>query len=108
MHRSLQYFAPSSTVYDILQSILPHAHCCLCHLSAPDSHDEKTRNSRFASRTKNPSVVRIPSNRLEVSVHTAYEEYPMSSMKHCGPTPDKPRELDIDDKVEGCEEKVTV
>ena len=105
LHRSLQYFAHSSTMYDILQSILLHAHCSLCHLSAPGSHDEKTRNSRFASRTKNPSVVRIPSNRLEVSVHTTYEGYPMSPMNHCGPIPDKPRELDIDDKVKGCDDE---
>jgi len=33
----------------------------------------------------------------------AYEEYPMSQMDHCGPYSDKPRELNIDDKVEGCE-----
>jgi hypothetical protein len=45
----------------------------------------------------------MPSNRLGVAVHTAYEEYPMSQMNHCGPYTDKPRELDIDDKVEGCE-----
>jgi hypothetical protein len=37
---------------------------------------------------------------LEVAVHTAYEENPTSQMNHCGPYPDKPRELDIDDKVE--------
>ncbi|KAN0111509.1 hypothetical protein V8E52_008532 [Russula decolorans] len=90
MHRSLQYFAPSTII-------------------TPDSNDEKTRNSRFVSKTKNPqaSVVRIPSNRLEVSVHTTYEEYAMSPMKHCGPNPDKPRELDIDYKVEGYEGRVT-
>jgi hypothetical protein len=44
---------------------------------------------------------------LEVSVHTTYEEYAMSPMKHCGPNPDKPRELDIDYKVEGYEGRVT-
>jgi len=40
---------------------------------------------------------------LEVTVHTGYEEYPMSQMNHCDPHPDKPRELDIGDKVEGWE-----
>jgi hypothetical protein len=45
---------------------------------------------------------------LEVSVHTAYEEYSMSQMNHGDPYPDKPRELDIDDKVEDSEVKVTV
>ena len=92
-------------MYDILQSIILHADCCFCHLSAPDSHDEKSRNSRFVLKNKNPSVVRIPPNQLEVSVHTAYEEYPMSPMNHCGPIPDKPRELDIDDKVKGCDDE---
>ncbi|KAN0112031.1 hypothetical protein V8E52_007948 [Russula decolorans] len=83
MHRSLQSFAPPSTI-------------------APGSNDDqKTRNSRLVSKTKNPSVVRIPPNQLEVSVHTAYEEYPMSQMERCGPNPNKPRELDIDDKSEG-------
>jgi hypothetical protein len=37
---------------------------------------------------------------LEVAVHTACEEYPTLQMNHCDPYPDKPRELDIDDKVE--------
>ncbi|KAN0112040.1 hypothetical protein V8E52_007957 [Russula decolorans] len=86
MHRSLQSFALPSTI-------------------APGSNDDQTtRNSRLVSKTKNPSVVRIPPNQLEVSVHTAYEEYPMSQMEHCGPNPDKRRELDIDDKVKGCED----
>ncbi|KAN0107326.1 hypothetical protein V8E52_010262 [Russula decolorans] len=90
MYRSLQYFAtPFNT--------------------APDSNDDqKTRNSsRLVLKTKNPSVVRIPSNRLEVEVHActtyASEEHPTSQMNHCGPYPDKPRELDIDDKVKGRE-----
>jgi len=38
-----------------------------------------------------------------VAVHKTYEEYPMSQMNRCGPYPDKPRELDIDDKVKDCE-----
>jgi hypothetical protein len=59
------------------------------------------------SKTKNSSVVRLPPNQLEVSVHTTYEEYSMSQMNYCGPYPHKQRELDIDDKVEGCEGKVT-
>jgi hypothetical protein len=42
----------------------------------------------------------MPSSRLEVAVHTSYEEYPTLQMDHCG---EKPCELDIDDKVEGCE-----
>jgi len=96
MYRSLQYFALLSNTYDIFQSILLHAHCCLCHLSAPDSNDdEKTRNSHLVPKTNDPSIIRIPCNRLEVAVHTAYEEYPMSQMGHCRPYPCKPRELDI-------------
>jgi len=84
MYRSLQYFAPLSS-------------------TAPGSNDDqKTRNSRLVSRSKskNSSIIRIPNNQLEVAVHTSYEEYPMSQMNQCGPYPDKPPELDIDDKVE--------
>ena len=88
--------SPARTAF--FQSILLHAHCCLCHPSEPNSSDERTRNSRLVSKTKNPSVVRIPSDRLEVAVHKAYEEYPMSQMNRNDSYPDKTRELDIDDK----------
>src|SRR6266852_7797176 len=104
MYRSLQYFAPPFSSYDILPINYSPRSRCLCHLSAPDSNDDqRTRNSRLVSKTKDSSTIRIPSNRLEVAVHKTYEEYPMSQMNRCGPYPDKPRELDIDDKVKDCE-----
>ena len=67
----------------------------------------------MVSRTKDSSVVHIPSNRLEVTVHSAYhEENPMSQTNHYGLYPnldvqltDKPHELGLDDDVEGRNEK---
>jgi|HubBroStandDraft_1064217.scaffolds.fasta_scaffold423140_2 hypothetical protein len=63
----------------------------------------------MVSGIKNPSIVQIPSNRVpvEVTVHKAYEEYPMSQMNRSGSYPssdaqlaDKPpRELGLDDNV---------
>jgi len=69
----------------------------------------------LVSNTKNSSIVHttIPSNRLEVTAHKAYEEYPMSQMNRCGSDPssdaqltDKPtHELDLGDNVEGRNER---
>ena len=63
----------------------------------------------MVSGIKNSSIVQMPSNRLpvEVTVHKAYEEYPMSQMNRSGSYPssdaqqaDKPpRELGLDDNV---------
>jgi hypothetical protein len=55
------------------------------------------------SKTKDHPIIHIPSNRLEVTIHTdtVYEEYPMSRMSHCGTYPDKPHEVGIDDDVDG-------
>lgn len=56
--------------------------------------------------TKPSSVVHMPS-RLEVTVHTAYEEYPMSPTNQCAlhlssdaQLTDKPHELSFDESVE--------
>ena len=61
----------------------------------------------MVSNIKDPSIVHIPSNRLEVSVHKAYEEYPMSAVNLSDSYPssdaqlaDKPRhELGLSDDV---------
>jgi hypothetical protein len=52
------------------------------------------------------------SNQLEVTVHTAYEEHPVSHETRCDAYPgsdgqlaDKPDELNVDGKVEGGEGK---
>lgn len=55
----------------------------------------------------------MPSNRVEVTVHKAYEEYPLSQMNGCGSYPSSdpqlaekpPHELDLEDNVEGRDEK---
>ncbi len=52
----------------------------------------------MVSKIKDPSAIHLPSDRLEVTVHTVYEEYPMSRMNSY---PDKSHEIGIDDKVEG-------
>lgn len=38
----------------------------------------------MVSGTNESSIVHIPSNRLEVTVHKAYEEYPMSDINRYG------------------------
>jgi hypothetical protein len=61
----------------------------------------------MVSNNKDSSIVHIASNRLEVSVHKAYEEYPMAPMNSSGSYPssdaqlaDKPRrELGLHDDV---------
>jgi hypothetical protein len=51
---------------------------------------------------------------LDITVHTAYEEYPMSPMDHCDSyvnsdaqlaDSDKPHKINFDDNLEGREEK---
>ncbi|KAF8497438.1 hypothetical protein F5888DRAFT_1889571 [Russula emetica] len=83
------------------------------HFIEPDSPN-RPKTKHLVSHTKGSSVVHIPSNRLEVTVHTSYhEEYPpMSQTNHHGSFPssdaqfaDKPHELGSDDDVEGRDEK---
>ena len=53
---------------------------------------------RLVSRTKDSSVVHIPSNRLEVTVHRVHhEDYPMSQTNH----------RSSDDNVESRDEKMS-
>ncbi|KAI0278575.1 hypothetical protein BGY98DRAFT_516292 [Russula aff. rugulosa BPL654] len=81
-------------------------------LDEPDSPDLQ-KAKRLVSHTKDSSVAHIPSNRLEVTVHTTYpEEYSMSQTNNYGSYPssdaqlsDKPHELGSDDDVEGDDEK---
>ena len=87
MYRALTYYGstPPNTTYDILSlSML----AVLSHPSVPNSFNFP-RSSRMVSGTKNSSIVQIPFNRLplEVTVHKAYEEYPMSQMNRCGSIP---------------------
>jgi hypothetical protein len=70
------------------------------------------RSSQLLSNTKHSSVVHMPSDQSEVTVHTAHEEYLMSQTNHCASYPssdaqptDKPYELVIGDNVEGREGK---
>ena len=68
IHRSLQNYTslpPASNRYNILHSILLHAHSRLCPLSAPDTNGlQNTQSSCLVSRNKDTSVI----HRLEVTV----------------------------------------
>lgn len=96
-YRALSIYAttPSNTGYDFLPIL--YAHCPLTGTvlypsgpsgpngpSGPSGSDSSTlakSNRLVSSSTKNSAaaaVVNIPSNRLEVTVHKAYEEYPMA------------------------------
>jgi hypothetical protein len=98
--------------YSPIPSQISHAHCSLSQLDEPDSPDLQ-KAKRLVSHTKDSSVTHIPSNRLEVTVHTTYpEEYSMSQTNNYGSYPssdaqfsDKPHELGSDDDVEGDDEK---
>ncbi|KAI0281025.1 hypothetical protein BGY98DRAFT_960589 [Russula aff. rugulosa BPL654] len=71
----------------------------LSHFASPlnTANDSETgnasrqRSSHLASTNKDTPVVHITSDRLEVSVHTSYEEHPMSQLA------DKPHELGSED-----------
>ena len=87
--------SPGRVSYSPITSrITFHTHCSPSHFIEPDSPNlQKTK--RLVSHSKVSSVVHIPSNRLEVTVHRAYhEEYSMSQTNHNG----------SDDNVEGCDE----
>lgn len=81
MYRSLTHFTFSPDMYDILPSN-QNSHSLLsilAHCSVEDSENPQ-RSSRLVSSASHPSVVQLPSNRLDITVHTACEEYPMSQM----------------------------
>jgi hypothetical protein len=99
LYRSLAHFASPPT-YDILPSS-PSSRSLLSisltHCSAQDSETPQSQRSNRLVSNAIPSIVQMPSNRLEVTVHTAYEEYPMSQID------DKPHKINFDDDVEGRE-----
>ena len=91
---SFTFCFTSQHVRDKFYSNCLNAHCGLCHRSANDSETgnaSRQRSSRLASTNKDTPVVHITSDRLEVSVHTSYEEHPMSQLA------DKPHELGSED-----------
>jgi hypothetical protein len=87
-YRDLTTYATTATPitsYDILPIL--HVHCSLTvHSPSLPSGPSGSKSSSLAktnrlvsSNTKNAAaVINIPSNQLEVTVHKAYEEYPMS------------------------------
>ena len=59
--------------------ILP-AYCGRCRCSTENSQ----HGGRTVSETKRVSVAPIPLNRVQVGVHTAYEQSPTSQASHLG------------------------
>ncbi|KAI0278573.1 hypothetical protein BGY98DRAFT_516291 [Russula aff. rugulosa BPL654] len=96
----------------IYRSLMHSASPPVTQLGEPDSPDLQ-KAKRLVSHTKDSSVAHIPSNRLEVTVHTTHpEEYPMSQTNNYdsyhssdAQLTDKPHELGSDDDVEGHDEK---
>ena len=99
----------NSPEHNVRYSSTLHPYCSLSHHSAPESPNFPKRTSRMTSNTeKNFCIVQNPpSNRLDVTVHKSFEEYPMSQMNHCGShhssdgkPVDKPlHDLGLDDNV---------
>jgi hypothetical protein len=101
LYRSLANFSSPPDSYDILPvQFLLRAHRHLRHCSAQDW--ECPRSGRSISNNK--PLSNVPSNRLEVTVHKAYEEHPTSEANHYVsypssdvPIADKPHEIHFDD-----------
>ena len=102
-------FAPKHVRYfKFFHSSFRQAHCCLCrHRSALDSEKNASEpNSNWSPANAVPKL----SKRLEVTVHTAFEEhqisqsdgYPASNVQLA----DKPDELSVDSEEE-CREGKT-
>jgi hypothetical protein len=114
MYRSLTNFGLPSNMYEIFfHSVCLQVHCRLCHRSALDPENTQRRNC-LGSNSKHSSLVPklSESKQMEVTVHTAYEEHPMSHETHCDAYPssdgrlsDKPGKLGVDGKVESREVK---
>ena len=91
-----------------------HTHCSPSPFGEPNSLSLQI-TERSILHTKESSLVHMPSNRLEVTVHRAFHgEYPhpMSQTNHYGSylssdaqLTDKPHELGLGDNVEARDEK---
>ena len=102
IYRSLSDFASHPNTYEIIFIQIVFTLTGLCHRSANDfesGNPSWQRSSRLVSTNKDTAVVHIPSDRLEVSMHTTHEEHPMSHLA------DKPHELGFGDDVEDQEGK---
>lgn len=99
MYRSLTNFSLPPNTYDILSFICRQVHCCLC--SALDSENE--RGNALEPNSKQSSAAKL-SKRLEVTVHTAFEEHHISQCDGYpgsnGQLADKPDGLSVDSREE--------
>jgi len=104
IYRSLSHFASPPNTYEIPLIQIIFTLTGVCHRSVNDSsrpgNPSWLRGSRLVSTNKDIiAVVHIPSDQLEVSMHTTHEEHPMSNLA------DKPHELGFEDNVEDQEGK---
>jgi hypothetical protein len=71
----------------------------LCHCSIQDS-DNARRNACSFTNSKQAPFVHVSSNRLEVTVHRAYEEHPMSHTSRYSSHPSEVQLQDLDKRHE--------
>lgn len=81
---------------------------CHCSSQAEDSTGHLRAARSVPNASKHSPFVHVPSGRLEVTVHKAYEEHAMSRADHFstsypssdGPLHDKPHEISFDDNMD--------
>jgi hypothetical protein len=94
------YFPPKHVRYSFIRSVFKLTVVCH-HCSTSDSENVK-RRSHLVSNSKHSSVLHPLSKQLEVTVHTAYEEHPVSHETQGdaysgsdGQSTDKPDEVSV-------------
>jgi hypothetical protein len=107
LYRALANFSSPVNSYDIssIQSffaLTPR----LCHCSTQPDESTSVRATRsMPNSSKHSPFARVPSSRVEVTVHKAYEEHAMTHTNHFstsypssdGQLHDKPHEISFDD-----------
>jgi len=111
LYRSLTNFPSLSSRTIFFHLILLRAHRFLCRCSVRDL-DNTGKSARSITNSEHAPFRHVSTNQLDVTVHRAYEEYPMKQTNHCDSypssdvqLPDKPREIKFDDIMEGRAEK---
>jgi hypothetical protein len=111
LYRVLANFSSPVGSYDIssIQPFFSRSPRHLCHCSTQTEESSgNLRAARSPNASKHSPFVRVPSGRLEVTVHKAYEEHAMSHTNHFsasypssdGRLNDKPHEISFDDNMD--------
>ena len=112
MYRGLANFSSPVGSYDItsIRSLFfSRSPRRLCHCRTQPEDSAGLRAARSANTSKQSPFVHVPSGRLEVTVHKAYEEHAMSHADHFstsypssnGQLHDKPHDISFDDNMDG-------